>query len=334
MSKRILFLDSTSPKPYDANSLKTEPLGGTEATCIRVAEGLASRGYDVIVAQRDRYSSGEGKAAYIGFDHLDQIQDKPHAIVALRQTSLIPFAQRKWADTRKFLWLHDFNQQDVVRDYAELRKASAKVVCVSQTHKTLTTSAILSQIQDARGITIDYIYNPIADDLAPDTSTVFHRKLVFFSSPHKGLEQALNILESLHRFDSTYELHIANPGYFKSYNGKRHGVVNHGKLTHDKVIEQVRGALCVLHPNFVFPETFGIVTAESLAVGTPILTTPFGATREVMGENGKYLIKTPDLKPWVDRILQWGNGERPVMQAPNPEFRLSAVLTKWERMFQ
>lgn len=332
MQKRILFLDSTCPDPYDSETLASKPQGGTESTVTRVAEGLASRGHDVILAQHNRKHPGQGRVAYVGFDHLDHIHQKPHAVIALRRPELVDKARTMYPDARRFLWLHDFNQQDVVQAYPQLQ--GTRIVAVSQTHKSTVLSAFLSQIQTVHGVTVDYVYNPISDDLKPDSTPVNARKLVFFSSPHKGLEQALQILESVRRFDPTYELHIANPGYYRSYNGKRDGVVNHGTMTHAEVIEQVRGALCVLHPNFVFPETFGIVTAEALAVGTPILTTPFGATREVMGENGKYLIKTPELKPWVDRILQWGNGERPVMTVPSAEFRLSNVLNRWEKLFQ
>jgi hypothetical protein len=51
---RILFVDVTCPRPYDGNTLETEPQGGSESTLTRVAEALARQGDVVRVAQHNR----------------------------------------------------------------------------------------------------------------------------------------------------------------------------------------------------------------------------------------------------------------------------------------
>ena len=110
-ARRIVFLDTTCPVPYDAETLQTCPQGGTESTVTRIAEALASRGYDAIVAQHNRFELGQGKATYLGMDHLDHLDEgPPHAVVVLRSTKAIPWVRDKWGGRSKlFAWLHDFN---------------------------------------------------------------------------------------------------------------------------------------------------------------------------------------------------------------------------------
>lgn len=327
MSVRLVFLDSSNPKPYDAVTLETEPQGGTESTVTRIAEGLASRGYDVIVAQKGRTEAGQGKANYIGLDHLDQIQHRPHAVISLRSPSLVHWAIDKFPSAKRFLWLHDFNQQAVVQHYPELMGTGLKILCVSNHHKQVVASALLSQIPPPiQGVTVDYIYNPVAD-LEPDNTPVDPKKLVFFSSPHKGLEHALYLFSRLRDIDPAFSLHIANPGYLPSDTRVLPGLVNLGSLPHRPVINAVRSALAVFHPNLVFPETFGLVHAEANAVGTPVLTSHHGANREVLGDAGQ-TINVRDEKTVIDTILRW-SAERPVVRG-KPEFKLSNVLNKWE----
>ena len=45
----MLFIDPVTPKPYSTETLRNQPLGGTEATVVRVAEYL-----DAIVVQHNR----------------------------------------------------------------------------------------------------------------------------------------------------------------------------------------------------------------------------------------------------------------------------------------
>jgi glycosyltransferase involved in cell wall biosynthesis len=324
---RLVFLDTSCPSPYDAETLETRPQGGTESTVTRVAEGLAERGHDVIVAQKGRGEGGKGLAKYIGLDHLDQIHYRPHAVIALRTPELARFSFEKYPDSRRFLWLHDFNQQRVVQAYPSLKDANTKILCVSRTHKSVVADALLSQIPPPiTGLTVDYIYNPIAD-LEPDGTPVDPKKLVFFSSPHKGLDHALYLFSRLRDIDPSFTLHVANPGYLPSAESSIPGVVILGELPHVAVLQHVRSSLAVFHPNLVFPETFGLVHAEANAVGTPVITSTLGANREVLSDP-RQTISVRDEKTVIDTILRW-SVERPVVRG-NPNFKLSNVLDQWE----
>ncbi len=308
-------------------------MGGTEATVVRVAEALAETGrYEVIVAQHCRKELGKGKAAYIPLDAVDQIGKDPHAVVALRSLKLIPFVRKNWTDSKKFLWCHDFGHRDLIEDYPVLRGTGVKVLGVSRTHKTWMVDIFLNQIGDPTGVTVDHVYNPIADALSQDETPVDRNKLVFFSSPHKGLDRTLEVFALLKKQVPEFTLYVANPGYYPDRDIKgQEGVVNLGPLPHAEILKHVRGALCVFHLNRVFPETFGLVYAEANAVGTPCLTEPRGAAYEVLGSK-QQLLNVQDTEEVVKRVLEWRAGSRPAVKA-NPEFRMSAVLKKWESLF-
>ena len=106
----------------------------------------------------------------------------------------------------------------------------------------------------------------------------------------------------------------------------------------------------------MIPETFGLVFAESHAVGTPVLTHDCGAAREVLADPGQLLPVTWALRAYeaplhrleprwragparladhlglfdryIERIRLWHDGGRPQV-GPDPRFRLSAIAAEW-----
>jgi glycosyltransferase involved in cell wall biosynthesis len=124
---------------------------------------------------------------------------------------------------------------------------------------------------------------------------------------------------------------VANPGYFPNHDTKeQRNVVNLGALPHPEVIAHVRSALCVLHLNAVFPETFGIVHAEANAVGTPFLSSRLGAVPET-ADHPSELIDVNDTKAVIDRLIAWKRG-RPKVRG-NPMFRLNRIVKEWLDLF-
>jgi glycosyltransferase involved in cell wall biosynthesis len=327
---RLLFLDITCPKPYSPETLRSEPLGGTEATVIRVAEGLAERGHEVIVAQHNRLTPAVGHGAlYTTFEELDHIQREPHAVISIRAPELVAYGFEKFGrGPKRFLWLHDFNEQDVVRAYPVLSDIGVKILAVSRMHKTAVKNALLSQIETVKGIHVGHIYNPVVAQ-HPNVITDCN-KLVFFSSPHKGLEHALYLFQRLREIDPAFHLTIANPGYIPSPDLSLDGVKNLGALPHSEALREVSSALCVLHPNLVFPETFGLVYAEANALGVPCIAhTGAGAVREALNPYQEQVMDCRDEKRVIDRILKWKAEGTPTVSL-RPEFELGAVIKRWE----
>jgi glycosyltransferase involved in cell wall biosynthesis len=200
------------------------------------------------------------------------------------------------------------------------------------------------------------IYNPVDDALVPDGSAFDERKLVFFSSPNKGLAFSLDAFRALRRRMPDLRLQVGNPGYKIRKSATIDGVEYLGPQPQERIHKEVRTALCTFFPNFVLPETFGLVFAESKAVGTPILTHDCGAAAEIIADPEQVLPVTfaqrayekalssfsPGVRRgparvadslglfdmYVERIRAWRAGHRPVT-APDPRFHLTVVADRW-----
>jgi len=325
---RILFVDAVAPKPYDPTVLATQPLGGTEASVIRVAEGLAERpGVEsVVVAQHNRPSNEGFKADYRAFGMNQEF--KPTHVIVLRAPLALYQARKQWPSAKLYLWCHDiFGGPGWADGFKAVVDTQSVPIVVSEWHKTNMYDTMRS-LKLEYGMPCRRIYNPIADDLAPNDTIVDTSKLVYFSSPHKGLEHTLKVFAQFQEFPELKDmkLYIANPGYFADHKTEQKNVVNLGALPHSEVINQVRSSLCVLHLNNVFPETMGIVHAESNAVGTPFLSSRLGATPEC-ADHPAELIDVQDPRAVIERIKQWRGG-RPRVRG-HAQFRLRNVVREW-----
>lgn len=326
----ILFIDEVCNKPYDPHVLANEALGGTEATVVRVAEGLAATGlFRVQVEQHCRSIVSEPREnddgagyAHIGWeDHADYV-------ISLRSPDTLRRAKERFPKARHYIWNHDLMVPTTAQ--ALVSQTDYTAIAVSNFHRT--------QIQDTlypQGYTgqfpVKVIYNPIADDLVPDSTPIDPNKLVWTASPHKGLDYALAIFNNLRSFNRDFTLYIANPGYLDSKGDLPDGVVSLGKLPHNECVQHVRSALALWYPNTVFPETFGLILAEANAVGTPVLTHPIGAAREVLFHPSETL-DCRNVRTVIDRVMAWHSGNRPKVKA-NPKFHLSAVIASWRKLF-
>ena len=187
-------------------------------------------------------------------------------------------------------------------------------------------------------------------------------KLVFFSSPNKGLRFTLDAFGALRRRMPDLRLCVGNPGY-KDCRGARAspGSNGSGSLPHARVLARGTHARCAPSvANFVIPETFGLVFAESRAVGTPVLTSDCGAASEVLddprqvlpvtlgaaGVRGAVAAARPALARRGRRASRTASGSltatsnasragahgaRPQV-GPDPRFRLSVIAARVARV--
>jgi glycosyltransferase involved in cell wall biosynthesis len=237
----------------------------------------------------------------------------------------------------------------------ELQRLQPNVVCVSD-YQRERVAATLARIPGCGQLAVRRIYNPVDDAIAPDGTPVDLDKLVFFSSPNKGLRFALDAFRALRRRMPDLRLCVGNPGYKSFTAAATPGVEWLGSLPHARVLAEARTALCTFSPNFVIPETFGLVFAESRAVGTPVLACDCGAAREVLGDPEQVLPVTWAQRAYeaplhrlesrwralparladrlglfdrfIERISRWRDGARPRV-GPDPRFRLSAIAGEW-----
>ena len=232
------------------------------------------------------------------------------------------------------------------------------IVCVSdwQRHGVETT---LRHMGIADKVATRTIYNPVDDALMPDASPVDYNKLVFFSAKNRGLMFALDAFRVMRRELPDLRLVIGNPGYKLGKASVLEGVTDLGPQPQSQIHTEVRTALCTFFPNFILPETFGLVFAESMALGTPVLTHDCGAATEVIGDDEQVLPVTSGQRAYervmrkiplrfrsepakvaarfglfdiyIERIRSWRSGARPQC-GPNPRFCLTRVADKWREL--
>jgi glycosyltransferase involved in cell wall biosynthesis len=348
----VLFYDPACTQPYDTRTLSEQALGGSEASLVRVADALGAW-----VIQHNRVADWE---RYRRPQRLPGIT----SVIVNREARALPIIEERYPGARVYLWLHDRMRPGgrrarlLAASAAALRRMEVTVLCVSDWQRE-GVEATLKSLGLAGRVRALTVYNPIDDALAPDGTAVDERKLVFFSSPNKGLAFTLDAFGALRRDMPDLRLVVGNPGYKAYRGGAREGVEFLGAQPQERIHREVRSALCTFFPNFLIPETFGLVFAESHALGTPVLTHDCGAAREVLGESqevlplpygcqlyesvvgtlpGRWRAVPARLAAaaglfaaYRECIRAWRAGSRP-HAAPDPRFRLSIVTARWRAL--
>lgn len=336
---RIKFLDATCPRPYDNAVLQATGLGGTEATVIRVATAL-SRRHRVTVHQHNRQEATV-ESPTLRFEPMatvrDDLREADHVVFVTKAQGLGDLAPD--VRGRLWLWLHNYLVDEIPFHWTDHLRHRLGIVCVSRTHARHTRSRVARHLADRvtfgrlgrAGIV--HHYNPIDPSLVPRANVARDpHKLVFFSSPHKGLEQVLARFGEAHALRPELRLFVADPGYSKApaLEGLgRPGIVRLGTLSQDALAQHVREACCVFYPQSKRAETFGLVYAESNAVGTPVLAHDFGSAREILSAANPPL-DARSSNEVLARLSAWVDGDRPVV-APDSRFSIAAVTESWQR---
>lgn len=331
----VLFADPVTTEGYCGKTLRQRPLGGSQASVVRVAEGLARSGLRVAVAQR----CWSGRARVVNRVHYSAWEPRGEspalpakAVVVLATDKLVPCLRRVYPHASMFLWLQSYPGRHRRRLGSVVRDNDVTVVAVSRTHAAAIRGFLLRHDPSrGDGITVRTLFNPIDDDLRPDRRAHDPDKLVFFSSPHKGLDEVYHHFFRLRLQVPTLSLVVADPGYFKGQRAKAPpGVIAAGPLSHRQALEHVREALCVFYPQTGFEETFGLVFTEANAVGTPVIAHPAGAAPEVLGDP-RQLVDATDADAVAARVKDWRAGSRPVVDTAT-EFRATSVVQQWREL--
>lgn len=334
--KKILVVDPVATKQYDERDLENDALGGIEATVVRIAEGLALD-HLVVVAQsaREWCRTSPAGVVYAPYRHKSEFLDHADldAVVVVRAHKVLPRLRRHFPDAAMYLWMHCNPGRRLHTLARACVDTDTTLITVSDYHlDTMTSFYTQHDPAAAKRLKVMRIYNPVAPGLTRDGTAWDPNKLLFLSSPHKGLEQVLDVFSMLKRRCADLRLCIANPGYLNWRVPRTDGVITLGKLRHDQVVSHLRDSLCVFYPQTMFEETFGLVFAEANAVGTPVIAHPHGAAPEVLSDASQ-LCDGTDMAQVCDRVLQWRDGLRPM--PPSVErFALPRVLADWEKLLQ
>ncbi|MGK7650976.1 glycosyltransferase [Roseovarius sp. B08] len=293
---------------------------------LRVAKALGSR------FAITHYQNGRDDRRLSEAGELRPIQDldaakEPATLIVINRWKVAIKLRRQHPDTPVFLWLHVYPGRHNRKMGAALKAADITVICVSNTHAR-ELAAFLGADNAPR---IRVICNPIDDALRPDDTPRNRDRLLFASSPHKGLGEVFEQFATLRDALPTLTLAVADPGYLRWDTGPvPRGVVFMGSLSHRSLIRQMRRALCLFYPQTTFAETFGLVLAEANAIGTPVVVHgELGANAEIVADADQR-VDGHDPAQILARIRAWRDA--PPQVTANPAFRLSKVARDWTRL--
>lgn len=325
--REIAFIDVTCPKPYDDKSLEKEPLGGTEATVIRVAEALKER-FNVKVIQHNRH---EQSGIYYPFSHVAELKN-PQAIVALRDPKVLPFVDQMYRDAKKILWMHDLAGQDFGMHVELLNDVKPHVIGVSDFHKTQIIDVAKAFSREVQ-FTVGHIYNPVVAEPDP-RANLDESKFLFMSSPHKGLREVARSFALVAQHIPNAKLYVANPGYLPSLDLDKDYIVKLGELTHSEVLRHLQESYALFYPNpdIQTAETFGIVVAEAQALGTPCILSRHGALPEIVKDDEQFVNPRNPVEA-VKRIQKWKKDGRPEVSL-KIEAGIERTADKWAEVLR
>lgn len=330
---RILFADTSHPKPYDYQDLAALAMGGTESSLLRTARILQSNGHQVTVFQQARELADEQHGVrLIGPDQLDNTQAPEHVVVLRKFPQLLRF-QQQFPEARLHLWIHTYKNWEYVLKRGFQLKQPWQLITNSHTHAAHCDRLLhkgffgrLYSLFKAR-VPIHTCYNPIPAELAVNPKTERDpNKLLFLSAPNKGLAQVLRTFQQINRHLKGLQLYVANPGYRKDHPEDIPNVHYLGALPAEQVRNHLATSLCVFYPQDSFAETFGLIYAEANALGTPVMAHDIGAAREILHPNNP-LIKAHDNYQITKTLVHW---QRQLPEVSyRKEFDEPAIYQQW-----
>jgi len=321
----VAVVDPCCAGAYAPASLVSGGLGGTEATVLRVAGALSGR-VGITHFQKNRCAAEFGDAGPMRpFDDVFEARGISTFLV-INSWKVACRLRKAHPEARIVLWLHVHPGRHNRPMAGRLRAADVEIVCVSRSHADWVRGFLGA---DA-ALRIGHVHNPIDDDLLPDATPRDPDRLLFASSPHKGLAEVFTWFSECRKAIPGLTLAVADPGYLAWETGPApEGVVFLGKLPHRAVIAEMRRSLCLFQPQTTFAETFGLVLAEANAVGTPVLVQrDLGANVEVAGDPAQLV--DGGVGQAIERLRGW-RAMPPVVRC-DPKFRLSAVARRWSTL--
>jgi len=197
-----------------------------------------------------------------------------------------------------------------------LLQFSDEVVLLSRTHKKVYGKSKISNL---------WII-PNSVELVHKARKTRSNSLIYAGrfTPGKGVELLIPALKNLFKEDSTLKLFMYGSGFLKDSIRKKikdcqltKNVILSKKIPHNILIKKIATSKLVVIPS-IWPEPYGRLAAESLAVGTPIvLTTKVGAADYV--KKGKWGLI---VKPAIQEI------ERAVAKALSQNKKLRSNILK------
>ncbi len=269
---------------WDENSLKEKGHGGSETAAIEVAKWIhqkTNRKVKIFHPRKRRETMASG-VEYLPVSELQGYLHniEPHAHIAWRHA--VPVTKAK-----TYVWCHDLQCPG-----AQASESYDKIVALSGFHK--------HYLMETNGVPEEKIvlgFNGINPDDFSEEATKDPLKVVFSSSPDRGLSQTIDIVKKareisgldikLHCFYGFENMRKAgHHGWADEIEGKISAndfVTAHGLVTKRILMKHFKEAAVWLYPAD-FIESFCITAIESLCAGTWGIVRSMGALPHTLAE--------------------------------------------------
>jgi len=328
MSK-IVIIDTVCNKAYDNQVFLAESLGGSEATALRIAIYLSDT-HAIALEQHNR-AVVRVEGPRLRFTPLET-EENADIVILMRVQDYYKRAKERFPRAKFVIWMHDWATERSFNDYDTLKGITK--LCVSESLSTQCRDFLKIKYYYPEALfnyKVKTIHNVLDIGISSPISSYDKNKLCFISSPHKGLKKTLEVFMHVNRMLPETKLYIANPGYLPSIETDIPNIVNLRERPFYSLMENIKDSMCLLYPNDVFPETFGLVVAECNALGIPVLTYRLGALPELINNPAQYLKRDMSIKDIADKVISWYNGNRPFVRK-NLDFTPQRIIPKWERL--
>jgi len=301
----------------NAERVPPEGYGGTELVVSLLTEGLVARGHDVTL-----FATGDSDTTA----KLVSVTDAP-----LRTDELNPPTRWPAFDIRLLLELEKRQDQfdivhnhmgwqalpalrhmrcpsvttnhNLIKDYLAdiyLAYSDLPYVAISNTYKRLNYPEELNYI--------DVVYNGINCDAYAGDSDGPRNYLLFIGrlDRDKGAADAVEIAKRLNLpLKLAGKIDKKDQAYFDQYvkpHLNKAGIEYVGEVEQEQKVKLYKNAIAVVYP-IAFEEPFGLVMAEALASGTPVMAFDRGAVREIL-KDGETAIIGNSIEDLVGRFDQ------------------------------
>lgn len=276
---RILFTPLIAGKPWNGETLVTQPLGGSESAVGYLARALAKTGHECVV-----YTHG-AEGVFDGVQYRNQAwlpfigQEKADVHISSRWPDIIGSVP----NAMSILWLHDLMNNVMLRGH--------KLVFLSEYHFS-------QMVQPGSELPVPvFIIGNGVDNADFPTATVplparEFGKLMWTANPDRGLHVAARIVTKLRQFWPEMRLHVYGRAAVYGWGPEAEAlylpadedmgsVVMHEPLSKPLLAKELATAWAWFYPT-TWPETFAISALEAQAAGTPCLAAPYAALNETV----------------------------------------------------
>jgi len=297
-SKEILCYYTGYTGDWDGENYGEKNVYGSEIAAIKLAEKM-TKDYNVIVlcnCSKVKLHNGVYYLNQANFVELNNNYKVNHLVISRYIAYTVDVDLTK-VDNIYFI-MHDARVHDVWHDksvpmlatyvFKNFSHKLKKIVCVSKWQKENFQNMLKLAEVDIPDEKYTVIGNGINTELFKKVEKKKNRFLSC-SDPTRGLSMTCEILVELQKKynDITLDIYFGTlPQDIRNYVNKYDFINYHGKVSNNRIIEEMCKSEFFLYTNINSHETFCISVLEAMCGGNVVLTRDFSAPPELVGDSG------------------------------------------------